>query len=104
MVEVFMVSTEPVYRRATDNPIVAFDVQDGEEVMLIPYELIISGDNPMQVEECSHGGLKCNYFCRTCKVGGTNAEKKTDKGYGNIFQVFSRLSTLDKLTTSVPVW
>ncbi|KAF8433782.1 hypothetical protein L210DRAFT_3614045 [Boletus edulis BED1] len=36
--------------------------------------------------DCSHGGLRCNYFCRTCKVGGTTAEKKTDKGYSDIFK------------------
>ena len=72
--------------------------------MLILYELIISGDNPIQVEECSHDGFKCNYFCCMYKVGGTNEEKKADKGYSNIFQVFSKLSTLDKLITSISVW
>ncbi|KAI9571213.1 hypothetical protein HD554DRAFT_1998148, partial [Boletus coccyginus] len=73
-------------QKAADNPIMAFDIKYEEEVMLIPYSLIIMGDNPMQAEECSHGGLKCNYLCRTCKVGGTNAEKKSDKGYSDIFQ------------------
>ena len=81
-------------RRATDNPIVAFDIKDQEEVVLIPYELILSGDNPMQAEECSHGGLRCNYFCRTCKVGGTDTEKKTDEGYSDIFQVYLKLSLI----------
>ncbi|KAI5983207.1 hypothetical protein EDD15DRAFT_2179497 [Pisolithus albus] len=74
-------------QKTTDQPIVTFDVKHQEEVMLIPYNLIIAGDNPMQAEECSHGGLKCNYFCRTCKVGGTNVEKRTDKGYCDIFQL-----------------
>ncbi|KAH0825930.1 hypothetical protein J3R83DRAFT_7620 [Lanmaoa asiatica] len=73
-------------QKAADNPVIAFDVKYEEEVMLIPYNLIITGDNPMQAEECSHGGLKCNYLCRTCKVGGTNAEKKSDKGYSDVFQ------------------
>jgi len=72
-----------------DDPVIAFDVKHQEEVILIPYTLIIAGDNLMQAEECSHGGLRCNYFCRTCKVGGTNAEKKTDEGYSDIFQVFA---------------
>ena len=53
----------------------------------------------MQAEECSHGGLRCNYFCRTCKVGGTNAEKKTDKGYLSIFQVFATSFACHGLTT-----
>ncbi|KAF8438190.1 hypothetical protein L210DRAFT_3679452 [Boletus edulis BED1] len=73
-------------QQATDNPIITFDVKHQEEVALIPYNLIVASDNPMQAEECSHGGLRCNYLCRTCKVGGTNAEKKTDKGYISIFQ------------------
>ncbi|KAF9229002.1 hypothetical protein BS17DRAFT_792946 [Gyrodon lividus] len=68
-------------QKATNDPIVVFNVKYQEEVMLIPYDLFVTGDNPMQAEECSHGGLKCNYFCCTCKVGGTNTEKKTDEGY-----------------------
>ena len=72
----------------------AFDIKDQEEVVLIPYELILSGDNPMQAEECSHGGLRCNYFCCTCKVGGMDTEKKTDEGYSDIFQVYLKLSLI----------
>ena len=55
--------------------------------MLIPYDLFHAGDNPMQAEECSHRGLKCNYFCHTCKVGVTMVNKKTDEGYTSIFKV-----------------
>ncbi|EGO05060.1 hypothetical protein SERLA73DRAFT_149329 [Serpula lacrymans var. lacrymans S7.3] len=40
----------------------------------------------MHAEECGCMGLKSNFFCRTCKVGGTQAQKKTDKGYQNIFR------------------
>ncbi|KAF8834899.1 hypothetical protein BDN67DRAFT_914006 [Paxillus ammoniavirescens] len=73
-------------QKATNNPVIAFDVKYQEEVMLIPYDLFVAGDNPMQAEECSHGGLKCNYFCRTCKVGGTNTEKTSDEGYMDLFK------------------
>ncbi|KAF8430572.1 hypothetical protein L210DRAFT_1019310 [Boletus edulis BED1] len=73
-------------KKAAENGIFTFDVKDQEEVMLDPYILIVASDNPMQAEECSHGGLRCNYFCRTCNVGGTTAEKKTEKGYNDIFQ------------------
>ncbi|KAL4077477.1 hypothetical protein J3A83DRAFT_4356530 [Scleroderma citrinum] len=86
--------------------IIAWDCKYQEEVMLLLYDLFIGGDNPMQAEECSHGGLKCNYFCWTCKVDGTNAEKKTDKGYTDTFTVFEveeqiRLSRLPGGTEKV---
>ncbi|KIK77534.1 hypothetical protein PAXRUDRAFT_17432 [Paxillus rubicundulus Ve08.2h10] len=73
-------------QKVVNDPIVAFDVKYQEEVMHIPYDLFLAGNNPMQAEECSHGGLKCNYFCHTCKVGGMNLEKKTDEVYMNIFK------------------
>lgn len=41
----------------------------------------------MQAEECSHGGLRCNYLCRTCKAGGTKEYKETNGGYESIFKV-----------------
>ena len=74
-------------REAADSGIITWDCKYEEEVMVIPYDHFYGGDNPMQAEECSHGGLKCNYFCRTCRVGGTNAEKRTDKGYTDLFKV-----------------
>lgn len=55
--------------------------------MLVPYGLFDAGDNPMQAKVCSHGGLKCDYSCRTCKVGGITVEKKSDNGYLKIFKV-----------------
>ncbi|KAF8833805.1 hypothetical protein BDN67DRAFT_992780 [Paxillus ammoniavirescens] len=73
-------------KKAASDPIIAYDVKHQDEVMLIPYNLFVAGDNPMQAEECSHGGLKCNYLCHTCKVGGTDAEKKTDEGYTSLFE------------------
>jgi hypothetical protein len=62
---------------AAESDIVAWDCKDGEEVMLIPYELFVAGDNPMQAEECSHAGLNCNYYCRTCDVGGVETQFST---------------------------
>ena len=69
------------------NGIIAWDSKYQEEVMLIPYNLFHVDDNLMQAEECSYRGLKCNYFCHTCKVGGTTVNKKTDEGYTSIFKV-----------------
>jgi hypothetical protein len=72
---------------AAESGIVVWDCKDGEEVMLIPYGLFIAGDNPMQAEECSHTGLNCNYYCRTCDVGGTKEYKESKAGYSSIFNV-----------------
>ncbi|KAG1837152.1 hypothetical protein C8R48DRAFT_603980 [Suillus tomentosus] len=76
---------ESIVAAASDG-IITWDCKYNDEVMLVPYGLFDAGDNPMQAEVCSHGGLKCNYFCRTCKVGGTTVEKKSDNGYLEIFK------------------
>ncbi|KAG1798356.1 hypothetical protein EV424DRAFT_1475005 [Suillus variegatus] len=73
-------------QKAADNSVIAWDCKYHEEVMLIPHSIFTAGDNPMQAEECSHGGLRCNFFCRTCKVGGTTVDKKSDEGYCSIFK------------------
>jgi len=91
---VFSLTSHPlvmltIVRAAVDDGLVAWDCKYQEEIMLIPYGLFEAGDNPMQAEECSHGGLHCNYFCRTCKVGGTMAEKRSDEGYLKLFEVTS---------------
>ncbi|KAG1889162.1 hypothetical protein F4604DRAFT_1915008 [Suillus subluteus] len=74
-------------RAATDEGIVVYDCKYRDKVMLIPYGLFEAGNNPMQVEECSHGGLHCNYFCRTCKVGGMMSMKQSDEGYLKLFEI-----------------
>ncbi|KAG1880851.1 hypothetical protein F4604DRAFT_1879834 [Suillus subluteus] len=70
---------------AAESGIVAWDCKDSEEVMLIPYRLFVAGNNPMQAEECSHARLNCNYYCRTCDVGGTKEYKESETGYTSIF-------------------
>jgi hypothetical protein len=72
---------------AAQSGVIAWDCKYNEEVMLIPYMLFLAGDNPMQAEECSHAGLNCNYFCRTCEVGGTKEYKESEAGYNTIFTV-----------------
>ncbi|KAI9458787.1 hypothetical protein HD554DRAFT_2207048 [Boletus coccyginus] len=57
-----------------------------EKIMLIPYNLFHAGDNPMQAEERSHGGHKCNFFCHTYKIGKMMVAKKMDDGYTLIFK------------------
>ncbi|KAL4062763.1 hypothetical protein V8B97DRAFT_2026674 [Scleroderma yunnanense] len=72
-------------QEAAESGIITWDCKYEEGVMVISYDHFHGGDNPMQAEECSHGGLKCNHFCQTCKVGGTNVEKRTDKEYTDLF-------------------
>ncbi|KAG1722856.1 hypothetical protein EDB19DRAFT_1898152 [Suillus lakei] len=70
---------------AAQSGVIAWDCKYNEEIMLIPYVLFLAGDNPMQAEECSHAGLNCNYFCRTCEAGGTKEYKESEAGYNTIF-------------------
>ncbi|KAJ7939861.1 hypothetical protein B0H13DRAFT_1586819 [Mycena leptocephala] len=46
-------------------------------------------DNQQQAEEASHIGHQGNYFCRRCKVGGTNDEKECPDGYHSFYEVSS---------------
>ncbi|KAG0708375.1 hypothetical protein DFH29DRAFT_979379 [Suillus ampliporus] len=82
---------------AADEGIVAYNCKYKDEMMLIPYGLFDAGDNPMQAEECSHGSLHCNYFCRTCKVGGTMSVKQSDEGYLKLFEILEQIE-LSKLS------
>ncbi|KAG8777086.1 hypothetical protein FRC12_000558 [Ceratobasidium sp. 428] len=70
-----------VFDEAFDDPIVVWDVLTGREVLVRPYIHFIAGDNPMQAEECSSSGLRSNFFCRTCCVGGTQVYKISEEGY-----------------------
>ncbi|KAI0692035.1 hypothetical protein BC835DRAFT_1509009 [Cytidiella melzeri] len=70
---------------AAQNGVEAWDCKYDEEVLLLPYGFLLGGDNPMQAEECSHKGLGCNFFCQTCKVGGTKAHKASEEGFLELF-------------------
>ncbi|KAI6095149.1 hypothetical protein F5141DRAFT_1013825 [Pisolithus sp. B1] len=70
----------------TASGIITWDCWDQEEVMLVPYALFLGGDNPMQAEECSQGGLNCNYYCRTCHAGGLKEYKELEAGYCSLFK------------------
>ncbi|KAI0747727.1 hypothetical protein C8Q80DRAFT_1219186 [Daedaleopsis nitida] len=71
---------------AAEQGVDAWDCMANEEILLCPYALLLAGDNPMQAEECSHGGLRCNLFCRTCEVGGTKDEKESLEGFKALFK------------------
>ncbi|KAI0689008.1 hypothetical protein BC835DRAFT_1407956 [Cytidiella melzeri] len=63
---------------AAQNGVEAWDCKYDEEVLLLPYGFFFA-------EECSHNGLGCNLFCRTCKVGGTKAHKASEEGFLELF-------------------
>jgi hypothetical protein len=73
-------------RKAFATPISAYDCETKEEVLIRPWPLFWAGDNPMQAELCSTAGLTSNYFCRTCKAGGSQ-EFKQSGGYESLFKV-----------------
>ncbi|KAL4080890.1 hypothetical protein J3A83DRAFT_4355809 [Scleroderma citrinum] len=74
--------------KASDTGIIAWDCKGQEEVLLDPSE------------EYSHGGLRCNYFCWTCHVGGTQEYKHSEEGYNSIFSS-GELQTLEGTTAEV---
>ncbi|KAH8978821.1 hypothetical protein EDB86DRAFT_2815391 [Lactarius hatsudake] len=72
---------------ALRSPVVTFDCKTGKEIMTIPYMIFTASDNPMHAEQTSSCGLNSNYFCRTCHVGGTKAQKRSDEGFAKLFEV-----------------
>ena len=76
-----------VFRKAFNEPITSWDCKLKEEVLLRPFGLFFAGDNPMHAELSSSAGLNSNYFCRTCKVGGTRKHKQSDVGFSQILTV-----------------
>ncbi|KAI9442571.1 hypothetical protein H4582DRAFT_2110092 [Lactarius indigo] len=72
---------------ALDTPAVMFDCKTGKEILTIPYLIFTASNNPMHTKQTSSAGLNSNYFCRTCDVGGTKAQKKSDEGFTKIFEV-----------------
>ncbi|KAI5988836.1 hypothetical protein EDC04DRAFT_2873238 [Pisolithus marmoratus] len=57
---------------ASASGIITWDCWDQEEVML--------------AEECSQGGLNCNYYCQTCHAGGPKEHKGSEAGYCSLFK------------------
>ncbi|KAJ3002667.1 hypothetical protein NUW54_g5724 [Trametes sanguinea] len=72
-----MAALKESIQSATETGVTAWDCKYDEEVLLCPYGLFLGGDNPMQAEECSHAGLNCNYFCRTCDPGTMRTPEAT---------------------------
>ncbi|KAH9920588.1 uncharacterized protein B0H18DRAFT_936500 [Fomitopsis serialis] len=56
-------------------------------ILIRPWLLFLPGDNPMQAELCSHIGLKGNFFCRTCHVGGSQEFKQSNEGFPSLTKI-----------------
>ncbi|KAG9102947.1 hypothetical protein FRC06_000691 [Ceratobasidium sp. 370] len=74
------------FKDAFEKMVVVYDAKQKREVLVRPYILVVTGDNPMQACECSNIGMKGSHFCRTCDVGGSNVHKASDAGYAEIFK------------------
>ncbi|KAF8595169.1 hypothetical protein BDV93DRAFT_576227 [Ceratobasidium sp. AG-I] len=73
------------------DPILAFDCEAREEVLLRPYALFFPADNPMQAGEADGQPLSGSNNCCTCDIGGTEESKRTESG-----NIRSPLNTLSK--------
>ncbi|KIJ43408.1 hypothetical protein M422DRAFT_169944, partial [Sphaerobolus stellatus SS14] len=67
-------------------PIITWDYEAQEEIMIVTSVLHLPADNPMQLYLCSHIGLSGNHFCEECNIGGTQEHKQTDEGYHKLFE------------------
>ena len=76
-----------LHSKCIESGVTAWDCKYQEDFILCPYSFSLAGDNPMQAEECSHAGLRCNYFCRTCNISGSTMFNESDEGYASIFKV-----------------
>lgn len=70
-----------IYRTLRYEGAWAYDCEEKDEVLFIPWVYAFQGDNPMQSEIASHIGLTGNAFCRLCYVhsrefGGYEADMK----------------------------
>ncbi|EGO02631.1 hypothetical protein SERLA73DRAFT_48037, partial [Serpula lacrymans var. lacrymans S7.3] len=64
----------------------AYDCMTSEDIVFRILPVFLSADNPQQSELCSHVGLKGNYWCRVCHLGGTQQETETDQIYQQHFE------------------
>ncbi|PIL28321.1 hypothetical protein GSI_09610 [Ganoderma sinense ZZ0214-1] len=66
---------------AQQTGIWAWDAQQQEAVLVVPFVLALLGDNPMQSEFACHMGMHAKFFCRNCWVKGHDASE-AEKNHG----------------------
>jgi len=92
-------------RESYENPIPAYDALDPNDLRIVLFRIEpLSGpaDNPMQSLQCAHIGMRGNFFCRKCKVGGTGEEKVSDDGFKALTKVrISPMHLVGSLTNTI---
>ncbi|KIJ62748.1 hypothetical protein HYDPIDRAFT_93359, partial [Hydnomerulius pinastri MD-312] len=63
----------------------AYDCDTKQEILFRVIPIFLPADNPQQSELCSHVGLKGNFWCRICGLGGTEQERETNDAYHEHF-------------------
>jgi hypothetical protein len=76
-----------LFRKTHHEPIKTRSAVDWQEIYLKLYCNCGPGDNPAQSEICGHIGVKGNFPCRKCNVGGSQKEKETNQGFREFFFV-----------------
>ncbi|KAH8922306.1 hypothetical protein BT69DRAFT_1220427, partial [Atractiella rhizophila] len=69
------------------EPVEVYDVKLKQVVLVIPWIILVVGDNPMLAELASHIGCIANFPCRICTVGGPKKHKKSEEGFAELLQV-----------------
>jgi|SRR5882762_1839504 len=83
----------------------AYDCELAENVMLIPWILVMAGDNPMQSEFASHIGLSGTCFCHACSAKGADKQNRPpgDEGEYEYLAEFLQVGTGAKCYNAYPV-
>lgn len=66
--------TKLTYRKGWEGGIWTWDCVHQERVLVIPSVVALLGDNPMQSEFACHVGSMGKYFCRVCRVKGSDVQ------------------------------
>ncbi|KAI0755371.1 hypothetical protein C8Q80DRAFT_1266837 [Daedaleopsis nitida] len=85
--EIIKAVCDEMRRSGSCKPFTVYDCEKNRCVLICPWILFLAGDNPMQAELCSHIGLKGNYFCRICKVGGDKDFKCSNDGFASLMKI-----------------
>jgi hypothetical protein len=76
------------FRSTHHDPVKVRHATSGKQMCFKIYCNCGPGDNPAQSELSGHIGMKGNFFCWKCHVGGTQKSKETNEGFHSLFYVY----------------